>query len=423
MSAKSTSKLPRRKTGRPKKPYPAFPLTVHASGKWQKKIRGTIHYFGNWARRENGKLVRVDGDGWKEALESYKVQADDLHAGRTPRVASGEFTTTELCNHFLSAKMRQLQSGELSPRSFYEYRKATDLIIQTFGKRRHVCDLTANDFGGLRADMAKRWGPARLGKFVQLIRTAFKHAVDNGLIDQPVLFGNSFNKPGKATMRKHRAASDKKLFTAAELRLILRALEGKPVRVRLTGKKQFTVEVKANPLLRAAVEIAINAGLGNSDVSGLQFSHLDLGTRWLDFPREKTGLPRHCPLWNETVASLKVAIANRPKPKNAQVSGCVFLNRAGKRMVQSTERSHQDYVSSQFRTLLRALNFPERTGVGFYSIRHTFATVALQSGDRDAVRSLMGHAEQDMLSNYDETGPSDARLEAVIEHVRKWLLG
>ena len=59
-----------RKPGnRPKKPSTSyFPSAPTQVGKWQKKIRGT-YYFGNWARRENGKLVCVDGDGWKEAYE------------------------------------------------------------------------------------------------------------------------------------------------------------------------------------------------------------------------------------------------------------------------------------------------------------------------------------------------------------------
>src|SRR3974377_1216966 len=84
--------------GRPKKPYPEFPLTPHASGKWMKKIRGKIHYFGNWATWVNGKLVRVENDGWEEALRLYQSQADALHAGRTPRVSNDGLTVADLCN-------------------------------------------------------------------------------------------------------------------------------------------------------------------------------------------------------------------------------------------------------------------------------------------------------------------------------------
>src|SRR5262245_33835387 len=148
----------RKAADRPKKPYPDFPLTPHASGAWMKKIRGKIHYFGKWGRRVDGKLVRVEGDGWKEALELYKAQADDLHAGRTPRVHSDALTVADLCNRFLTAKLRKKESGELGARMFTEYKEITDLIVAAFGANRPVDDLAADDFEDLRARMAKRWG-------------------------------------------------------------------------------------------------------------------------------------------------------------------------------------------------------------------------------------------------------------------------
>jgi hypothetical protein len=114
MSHDSTRKPRLRKAAdRPKKPYPDFPLSRHASWTQQKKIRGKIHYFGRWAKRVNGNLVRIEGDGWKEALEEYKVQADDLHAGRWPRVKSGGLTVADLCNRFHKAKLRQREAGEI----------------------------------------------------------------------------------------------------------------------------------------------------------------------------------------------------------------------------------------------------------------------------------------------------------------------
>jgi hypothetical protein len=58
---------------KPSKPYPEFTLFPHATGRWAKKMRGKLHYFGRWS----------DPDS---ALTKYLGQKEDLHAGLLPRV-------------------------------------------------------------------------------------------------------------------------------------------------------------------------------------------------------------------------------------------------------------------------------------------------------------------------------------------------
>jgi integrase len=405
MSNDSTRKRRSRKAAdRPKKPYPDFPLTPHASGAWQKKIRGKIHYFGKWARRINGKLVRVGGDGWEEALAAYKAVADDLHAGRTPRAKSDGLTVADLCNLFLTAKRRKQEAGELGIRMFAEYKEITDLIVAAFGSMRLVDDLAADDFEKLRAEMAERWGPVRLGNAITRAKSVFKYGLDNGQIERPVRYGGEFCKPGKAVLRRHRAQIGEKMLEAEELRRLLGYPPWRPA---------------AGVELEAMILLGINAGFGNHDVATLPLSALDLEGGWLSFPRPKTGIPRRCPLWPETVAVLREALAGRPAPKDEADADIVFLQRSGRRWVRNTEKSRTDNISVRFGELLKKLGL-HRDGLNFYTLRHVFRTVADAARDPVAIDVIMGHADPSMGGHYRER-VEDGRLQAVAEHVRRWL--
>ena len=57
--------------------HPQFPLFPHQSGRWAKKVRRQLKYFGK---------VEDDPKG-KKALEQWNRVKDDLIAGRTPREA------------------------------------------------------------------------------------------------------------------------------------------------------------------------------------------------------------------------------------------------------------------------------------------------------------------------------------------------
>jgi integrase len=383
---------------RPKKPYPGFPLTPHASGAWQKHIRGKIHYFGRWARRVNGKLERLPDDGWREALEAYQAVRDDLHAGRTPRVQQGGLTVRQLCNKFLTAKQHKRLAGEMEPRSFGEYKDTTDLLVAAFGTTRLVDDLAADDFEALRASMAQRWGPVRLGCVITRVKSVFKHAFNNGLIDRPPRYGDAFNKPGKSVLRRHRAANGQRMLEPAELHRLLAA---------------------ASKPMRAMMLLGLNAGLGNTDLATLPLTALDLDAGWINFPRPKTGIARRAPLWPETVAALRAALAARPAPRDRKDAGLVFLMRTGRRWVRDTENSRMNGISITFCALLRRCGL-YRNGISFYALRHIFRTIADAARDPVAIDLIMGHCDNTMASHYRER-VEDARLLAVAEHVRTWL--
>ena len=63
----------------------------------------------------------------------------------------------------------------------------------------------------------------RLGNEIARVRSAFKYAIDNGLITRPVRYGPEFQKPGKSVRRRLKAVNGKKLIEADEIRLLLGA--------------------------------------------------------------------------------------------------------------------------------------------------------------------------------------------------------
>jgi len=370
-------------TVKPAKPYLDFPLFPHATRRWAKKIRGKMHYFGPWN----------DPDG---ALAKYLEQKDALHAGRKPREETGGLTVKDLVNRFLNQKQALVDVGELSPRTWTDYKEACDWLVSGFGKNRLVTDIAPDDFTALRNKLAKKWGPHRLGKTIQCIRCVFKHGFDADLIDRPIRYGPGFKRPSKKTMRVERARQGPKLFTAEEVRRLLD---------------------NAGTPLKAMLLLAINAGFGNSDCGNLPFSAVNLETAWLDYARPKTGVGRRCHLWPETIQALREALAKRREPKNEAAAGLVFITKYGEGWSKDVADSP---ITKELRKLLDKLGIDGHRN--FYALRHTFRTVADEAKDPVAADHIMGHEVPHMSSVYRET-ISDTRLKAVSDHVRAWLFG
>lgn len=370
-------------SAKPSKPYAEYPLTAHPAGYWCKKIRGKLYYFGPWN----------DPQG---ALDKYLKDKDALHAGRKPRADITGVVVKDVVNAFLIHKDALIEAGELSPRTRSEYQVAGDLVVEHLGKHCLVSDIGPDDFAPIRKSMAKHWGPERLGKIIQYIRSIFKHGYEEGLIDRPVRFGPGFKRPSKKVLRLNRAKQGPKLFTAEEIGKLLDA---------------------AGVQLKAMLLLAINAGFGNSDCANLPVAAVNLETGWIDYPRPKTGIPRKCKLWPETAEALKEAIAHRPEPKKAEHADLLFITKYGDSWGKDTS---DNPISKEVAKLLKSLHINGRKGLGFYTLRHCFETVGGETRDQVAVDAIMGHADDSMAGHYRER-ISDERLVAVANTVRKWL--
>jgi integrase len=389
----STRKPRKRKSDKPEKPRPDFPLFPHATKRWAKKIRGKMHYFGPWA----------DPDG---ALAKYQEQKDDLHAGRTPRADLTGLTVADLCNYFLTSKRHLLDTGELAMSSWRDYYAVCERLTKELSKTRLVDDLRPVDFEKLRASLAKTWGPVRLGNEINRVRTVFNYGLRNGHIEKPVLFGDMFKRPNKKTLRKARAQKGPRMFEAPELLKIIGA---------------------ASQPLKTMFLLAINCGFGNSDCGNLPMSAVNLETGWIDFPRPKTGIPRRCPLWLETIAAIREWLAVRPKPALAEHAGLLFLTCRGDTWAKQgyldengkPKNAYDNPVSKETTKLLKELGINGHRN--FYAARHTFQTMAEdRCGHFPAIRAIMGHADSSISDHYRER-VSDERLRAVVDAVHEWL--
>lgn len=365
------------------KPSKDFPLTPHPTGRWCKKVRGVLRYFG-----------RIDNP--QAALDEWLRVKDYLLAGRNPPATTEGLTVMDLCNHFMTSRQRKMEAGELKQKTWADYDSCCRRLQAVLGKRRTVADLDAKDFSAFRAHLAGIRSPVALANEIQRVRSVFKFGYDAGLLDKPVRYGPDFVKPSRRTIRLARAARSARFFTAAESRRLLQA---------------------ASPKLRAMICLALNAGFGNTDVSSLPIDALNLKEGFVSFVRPKTGTNRRAPLWPETVAALREVLAQRKEPRDQADAGLVFITKHGTRYVRGKST---DGVGLQFGKLLDKVGL-RAAGRNFYALRHVHRTIADEAKDRPAADLIMGHQDGDDIVTAYRESIGDDRLRAITDHVRAWL--
>ena len=365
---------PKRKTRSDK-----FPLTLHKTRQFCKKIRGKIYYFGT---------------DKKAALKRYLEQATDLHAGRNPILdpTATNITIFALCNLYLEHQESKVQVKELTARHYDDQVNSLRMFVRFLGRHCQLNEVSTMDLQNYKKKLQKAYGSAhRINLNIAIMKAMFHWARKNDVIT---------SIPNIDTISKVKVIQkERPTYAVTQIDKLL---------------------AEADAQMKAMIWLGLNCGFGCTDCAELRWKNLDLKKSRVNFPRGKTGIRRNLLLWAETVKALKAV---------PQKGDLVFYTSKGNPWVRTIKSiakngriryTNDNAVSKQFSKLIKKANIKTEKGVGFYTLRRTAATLAAKSGDPFAVQRLLGHADLKMATTYVQD--ISEQTDRVINNSRKLII-
>lgn len=399
-----------KRTAKPTKPYPEFPLTPHPNGQWVKKIKGDLYYFGRWHEDRQGKAALADWLSRKDAIYA------GLDALRVTAV-NDAMTIGRLMGMFLQAKRTAMLAKELSPATYADYLAELQAFTNATGTDAQVAKLKPEHFAkyGEILTTTRKLGRHARRRTLAYIKAMLNWGAENGYYPPPT-YGIGFAAPDtrpdairQAKAREGKADHSKRIVTGDEITCLVD---------------------NANTQFRAAILLGVNCGLGPADVGRLRWRHIDLETGQLNMPREKTGRERQGYLWKKTREALKAVTSLKHNAAAIQKEGAdalVFLTRTGRPMYREQEIIRDGVsvgvridqaISPEFWKLAKRLKIQ---GATHYRLRHTFKTLGKKARDHDALDLCMGHRDQSTGGVYDHEEIEFSRIKKVAKVVYRKL--
>jgi len=336
-----------------------FPLTLHQTGQFCKKIKGKIYYFGT-----DKKL----------ALDRYLEQATCLHAGKPPepRQAASQTSIKTLCNLYLDHQETRATIGEIRQRHISDQISLLKAFVKFIGPHRSLSDISTADLQDYRKSLIRQGkSPNTVNNRLAVVKAMYNWALDNEILDYSPRF--------KAVKKIMPPKQEKPTFTISQIHLLLEI---------------------ADIQMKTMIWLGLNCGFGCTDCAELKWKNLDLKNGRVCFPRSKTGVDRNLPLWPETIMALG---------KVSKKGELVFYTQRGnpwvrtilsKKEDETQKYTKDDAVTKAFAKLIKKAGITVPKGVGFYTLRRTAATFTARSGDPFAVQKLLGHADLKMATTY-----------------------
>ena len=305
---------PRRKTRSDK-----FPLTLHPTGQYCKKVKGKLYYFGT---------------DKKKALQRYLDQAAYLHRGRGLKHHSEKdaITIKTLCNLYLDFQESRVQAGELTVRHNVDQVKTLRTLVRFLGQHRLVGEISTLDLQNFKRRLQKAYGSAhRINLHIAIMKAMFHWAKKNEVLETIP----NIDAVSKAKVVRQ----EKPTFTVDQIRKLLD---------------------EASVQMRAMILLGLNCGFGCTDCSGLQWKHVDFNTSRVLYPRGKTGVNRNLPLWQETISALNAI------PRSSERVFNTPTGKAWVRMIRSVDKAgnvkftNNDSVGKEFSKLIKKVGIQSK---------------------------------------------------------------
>ena len=378
--------------------------TKHTATHRGAKLEFGLHPSGQYRKKYKGKTLWL-GDDTKKVLDQWLAKTEQIDEARKNGVVldRNKMTIDALCNEFLHVKLSLVKNDELSEATYRNYKAYGDRIIAFFGRETLLRDLTDDDFRRFRDDLSqskttkKQLSLVGLKTKIRHVKVFFNYALKKKCIKQLPWLADTFTPPSQKAINKQKNTAAKK--------------HGKRPK-QATRDEIEAVLTHCDNTWRALILFALNTGSGNMDCGLLRWDDID-ADGWVENPRSKTQVLRRFRLWPETRIALE-AVREHYTTKG-YTDGLVFHGRQGGNYVPKGKTNH---TSRRF-TELTVKAGVRRANLSFYSLRHSFQNIADSSLDFPAVVAIMGHAPTTMSDEY-RGMPSDERLEAVTETVRRW---
>ncbi len=354
-----------------------FPLTLHKTGQYCKKIKGKIYYFG-----KDKKL----------ALERYQEHASLLYRNHHSITGKNlEMTLKALSQMYLQHQSAKVQTGELTARHYSDQVNCLHKFVNSIGQFVKIKDITTLDLHHYKRQIMQQYSAERVNLNISVMKAMFHWAKKNDiLIEIPNIDAVSRNKV------EHQ---QRFVFSSEQIQQLLQLADNQ---------------------MKAMIWLGLNCGFGCTDCAQLRWGHVDFTRGRVVLARGKTGIMRDLPLWSETVKALEQL--------SYQEGELIFKTKHGKPMI--TERyvdcgatkkySSTNMVTTRFSRLLKNSGLQVPKGTGFYALRRTAATMAARSGDPFAVQRLLGHANLKMATRYVQD--VSKQTDEVINKSRDYLL-